>query len=86
MENHNDTFCYYIPEIQDPVQHGGYVPSVVDKDEPGHCPLLGQGEFASPWMWGETLEKAQEVCKVKNERLGLSSKEVDEIVASSMRI
>jgi hypothetical protein len=47
--------------------------------------MTGQGEFAEPWYWGKTLERAQEVCDRFNlERLGLSKQTTTRIIASSM--
>lgn len=77
-------YCYYVPESQDPATHGGYVPSIVIENDPGHYPMMGQGEVAAPWVWGKTLDEARSIAAVKNARLGLTQKRVAEIIASSM--
>lgn len=75
-------FCYYIPLGQ--CDEKGFIPSVVIEGESGHSPMKGQGEFASPWHWGMTMEIAEEIARDKNTSLGLTQEDVDEIVASSM--
>ena len=77
-------WCYWINETQDPNEHGGYVPSVVTENEPGHQPLLGSGEGAAPWVWGKTLAEAKATCKAANEKRGFSDEDCWNIVASSM--
>lgn len=79
-------WCYYIPEAQDAAEHGGYVPSVVEENEPGHSPLLGRGKCAAPWVWGKTLKEAQEICDAQNLKIGVSKEEAWRIVASSLRV
>lgn len=79
-------FCYYVPESQDPATYGGYVPSLVIEGESGHFPMLGNGPGAAPWVWGATLEGAQEVAAAYNARRGLTPVEVTEIIASSMGV
>ncbi len=77
-------YCFYVPE-QDPTEHGGYVPSVVIENESGHNPMLGQGRFSAPWVWGKTIEEARIVADYQNkERLELSPERVAQIIASSM--
>ena len=77
-------FCYYVNPIQDPTNHGGFVPSAVYENESGHFPMLGQGEFAQPWVWGETLADAEGVADKTNRDLGLSPKDVAQIISRSM--
>lgn len=80
-----DSFCYWINPSQDPNAHGGYVPSTVFEDRDGHYPMMGNGACAEPWLWGDTLEKAEEVCKrVNANKLGLTTDEIDRILVSSM--
>jgi hypothetical protein len=75
-------YCIYVPyDTQVP---GGFIPSVVIADEPGHIPLSGQGVGAAPWVWGPTHEDAEAAAKAYNERLGLSDLDVTLIIASSM--
>ena len=88
MNHSNDTAkprqCFWIPVCQDDPH--GFVPSLVTENEPGHSPMVGQGEYASPWYWGKTLEKAKETCnRVNKDRFGISEKTALRIVASSMR-
>lgn len=78
-------FCCYIDPTQDPDVHGGFVPSLVFADEPGHRPLIGQGDGSAPWVWGKTLKEAERVCRYHNEtRLGLSPTDVDRIIDQSV--
>ena len=77
-------YCYYIDASQDVSEHGGYVPSIVVRDESGHYPMLGNGVGAAPWVWGTDLKVAQEIAADRNARLGLNAEDVTEIVASSM--
>jgi hypothetical protein len=48
--------------------------------------VVGNGERARSWYWGETWEQATETCKRENERLGLTPNDVVAIIASSMRV
>jgi len=76
-------WCYYIPPCQDNPR--GFIPSLVTEHEAGHSPMTGRGEHAEPWYWGDTLERAQEVCARYNlDRLGISKRTASRIVASSM--
>ena len=81
-------WCYYVCE-QDPDEHGGYVPSMVEEGVAGHglmtglypCPAKG----SAPWIWGQTLDEAREVCdRFNQDRLGISPDEASDIVLSSM--
>lgn len=76
--------CMYISPMQ--YDEGrGFVPSLVIENEPGHSPMRGRGEFAEPWYWGDTLDRAREVCdRYNQDRLGISPKTAMRIVASSM--
>lgn len=75
--------CFYIDPTQD-VDENGYIPSLVTENEPGHAPLVGNGSHAQPWYWGKTLEQANAIAKQQNERLGLTDRDVIEIISSSM--
>jgi hypothetical protein len=77
-------WCYYIDPMQDPKAHGGFIPSVVEDGEPGHWPLLGRGECASPWVWGKTLAEAEAVCAQANEGIGVDRRTAAFIVLRSM--
>jgi hypothetical protein len=74
--------CFYIPPDAY-VEGHGFIPSMVTEGEPGHVPLAGNGQFAQPWYWGHTIEKAREIAAKENERLGLSPDDVATIIASS---
>ena len=76
--------CFYIDPTQKPPPEG-YVPSLVFEDDPGHCPMLGNGPHAVPWYWGKTLEEAEATCSQVNTKDGLSDRDVVEIICSSMR-
>ena len=76
--------CYHIDITQDPDKHGGYVPSVIYPDKAGHYPLEGNGSMSQPWIWGDTLDKAQATCAKANERLGLTKEEAQAIVDKSV--
>jgi hypothetical protein len=77
--------CMWINPSQNPDKYGGYVPSLVVENEAGHSPMLGRGEGAAPWTWGDTLEQAEKVCADYNERtFGLTETDCLRIVASSM--
>jgi len=77
-------FCYYISPIQDPHLYGGYVPSFVERDQPGHSPMTGSMPGQAPWVWGKTLKEAEQVCKEVNARMGVNEVEAAMIVGSSM--
>jgi hypothetical protein len=77
--------CFWIDPAQDPTEHGGWVPSLVVEDEPGHSPMLGHGKLAAPWIWGATLDAAKQVCASTNAaRFGLDEQQANEIVLSSI--
>ena len=77
--------CYYISPTQDPAVHGGFVPSIIYENEDGHFPLVGNGEGSAPYIWGNTLEEAEEVAKSANARRGVSEEEANEILLLSFR-
>lgn len=63
----------------------GYVPCLVTENEPGYGAMRGNGEGATPWYWGKTMERAEEVCAHFNqERYGISKATATRIVCSSM--
>lgn len=77
--------CFYISPVQQVSEHG-YIPSLVTENEPGHAMMIGKGEGSTPWFWGKTLERAEQVCdRVNKQRYGISPKTALRIVASSMR-
>jgi hypothetical protein len=76
--------CYIVQIGQ--CDKNGYIPSVVTEGEPGHSPLTGHSEFSRPWYWGKTYEEAEVTCKKMNTEMGLSERDVTEIVWSSVRL
>ncbi len=74
-------FCYFIP-VGAKVD-GGFIPSVVHANKPGHSPMIG-GPDQAPWVWGPTYEDAQACAKEKNKQMGLTEEDADKIIASSM--
>lgn len=75
--------CYVVFETQ--FDQHGFIPSLVTENEQGHCPMMGQGKYPAPWYWGETLERAQEVCeRVNRERFHISKNTAERIVLSSL--
>ena len=78
-------WCYFIPVGQNPEKHGGYVPAFGEEDKPGHAMMTGRGVGSAPWIWGQTLEEAEQTCNSFNqERLGISPDEASNIVLSTM--
>ena len=76
-------WCYWINEMQKPHPQHGYIPSVVVEREPGHYPLEGRGECASPWYWGD-LEQAKRIANEMNAKMGVDEERAILIVASSI--
>lgn len=76
--------CFYISHDAH-VQGKGFIPSIVTEGEPGHAPLVGSGDLAEPWFWGETYEEAKAIALEENGKLGLTRDDITEIIASSMR-
>lgn len=74
--------AFYVDETMKTDQ--GYIPSVVTEGEPGHAPLTGNGNCASPWYWGHDIETAKKIAAQANAELGLTEADVSEIVLSSM--
>lgn len=76
--------CYVILDSQ--CDEHGYIPSLVTENEPGHSPLTGNGDGSAPWYWGQTYERASQVCaRVNLDRFGINERTAAKIVASSMR-
>lgn len=76
--------CYMIQVGQ--FDANGYIPSLVVEGEAGHSPLTGREAYSRPWYFGKTYEEAEETCRKINEEMGLSRRDVIEIVMSSMRM
>ena len=79
----SDKFCYFIPPDAKQVA-GGFIPSAVYADKPGHSPMKGRPGH-SPWVWGPDREAAEAAARRMNERMGLTEQDVDLIIASSMK-
>ena len=84
-------YCHVVVHSANPEDSrkkwGGYMPSIVIEGESGHYPMQGgDHEWAVPWIWGKTFKKACESCDAYNKRRGLSEKDVNDIVYSSMDI
>ncbi|MEV4708213.1 hypothetical protein [Actinoplanes sp. NPDC049316] len=75
--------AFYIDETMQ-TEHG-YIPSIVNEDEPGHTPLRGNGPYASPWYWGHDITTARAIAAKANADLGLTETDVRDIIASSFR-
>lgn len=74
--------CFWISGLT--AENGGYIPSVVTENKPGHQALTGNGEHARPWIMGATLEEALEVCTQANrDDWNLSPRETSEIENST---
>jgi hypothetical protein len=75
-------WCYFIPRGGF-VEGKGFRVSVIFENERGHFPTGGDGK--EPWFWGMTYEEAEEVAAQQNDaKLGLSTTDVWEIVASTL--
>lgn len=75
-------WCYFIP-LDGFVPGKGFRVSVVFENEPSHYQTGGDGK--EPWFWGMTYEEAEEVAAKQNEtKLGLSARDVWDIISSSM--
>lgn len=75
-------WCYFVPT--DAHDGRGFIPSLVVEHVAGHVPMSGQGDFASPWYWGDTYEQATRVCEKVNRDRGIEPDVAALIVASSM--
>lgn len=76
-------YVYWVDETQDAREKGGFQPSMVFENYPGHYPMMVDGQ---PVIWGETLEEARTECRTQNAERGLTAERVLEIRASSMRV
>ncbi len=82
MAENGNRLCYYSPET-DYVEGRGYRVAIVKENEPGYYPTGGAGQ--APWYWGHDLKTAQDTAKkLNNDRLGLSDRDVMDIIISSM--
>lgn len=85
MELETGKYCFWMNECQNPKEHGGYVPSIVIEDDPGHYPMVGDPKKCqAPWVWGD-LETARRIAKERNNSMGISDERAREICDSSIR-
>lgn len=75
-------YAFWINEAQEAGPRG-HIPSVVFEGVSGHYPMVGQGELAQPWYWGDTAT-AKDIARRENAKLGLTSDDVLDIITSSM--
>jgi hypothetical protein len=47
--------------------------------------MLGRGVGSAPWVWGKTLQDAEEAARIMNARRGIDARQAMEIEVSSMR-
>lgn len=80
--NDRKRFCLYVDETMH--TPNGYVPVAVTEGEAGFSPMTGNGAFAQPWYWGHDIEKAKAIAADSNAKMGLSEKDVSDILASSI--
>ena len=71
------------------IEDRGFRVSVVTEDELGHCPTgdwpyEGKRGQKLPYFWGHDFKGAEEVAREQNTKLGLSERDVFDIVTSSM--
>lgn len=57
-------------------ENGEIIPVIIKEGEKGY--------YKTDWLWGKDIKIAEECAREKNEKLGLSSKEVDRIILQSM--
>lgn len=75
--------CFVILQTQR--DEHGFIPSLVTEGEPGHSPMTGRGEHATPWYWGDTYERAWKVAdRYNKQRYGITHKTALRIMASTM--
>ena len=93
-------WCYWVCRMQDEQHHAkrgvegasGFVPSRVVENQAGHsyCSYpTPEDTLKLPWFWSEgfsneAFEEAQKHCENANAEMGLTKKDVAEIVLSSM--
>ncbi len=81
-------FCYYIPTDAYIPGHG-YRVSIVVEHEAGYrptgtWPYTGAVGEALPYFWGHDYDDATHEAIAQNARMGLTERETDLIIASSM--
>lgn len=76
-------FCYTISQMSK--DENGYIPVLVVEGDEGFYPMLGNGEFASPWYWGATFDGAMKIAEKVNARMGITPERAAEIIESSFQ-
>lgn len=78
-------WCHWIDPDQDITIYGGYVPSTAFESCGVFYPQLDMKEEDDRhWLWGNTLEEAQNRCNQSNSGRGLTQEEVEEIVNTAL--
>jgi hypothetical protein len=70
----NKRVCYAILETE---YDNGYIPCIVTENEPGFN--------KTDWNWGTDLELARKIANEKNKKMGITEKDMWDILTSSMR-
>lgn len=81
-ESKSKRYAFFVDETMKTPQ--GYIPALVTEDEAGFSPMIGNGEFSSPWYWGTDIETARRICAEANAERGISEVEARKIVESSI--
>lgn len=70
----------------DKMEDGTYrfIPCMIKEGVSGYFPMRGSEPLQSPWYFGDSHKKCMSLCKDYNFRLGLSDKDQQEILFSSM--
>lgn len=76
--------CLHENDEIDGVRH--FIPCLIKENVGGYFPMRGRGELSSPWYWGTSHERCQELCDQQNKKMGLTDVDVMEIVSSSIRM
>ena len=97
-DNYGNRMCYYNAHHSD---ERGIIVCMVTENMRGYMPMTGKGELSTPWYYAyfdtykdengkldmTAMNKAIKESVIKrNEEIGISKKDMMEIVASSMRI
>lgn len=83
-EAHN-RLCYYVPPDGYDEKHG-YRVAIVEENEPGYSWTgnIPEGGLQAPYYWGHNLVEAKKTCRRLNTDMGLSERDVLDIITSSM--
>lgn len=79
---HRPRMAYYVDETMQTPE--GYVPAVVTEGVSGYRRMMGNGEHARPWFWGQDIETAKSIAAQANADMGLSEADVAEVLDSSI--